>query len=125
MTDMLLQLSQNPIARNLVSKAKLPIPLPEKLERPDGPTVERMLEGRSVLIAGRGALGFALAKTLARAGASALLESDALLPAFGGPGEAYGRHPRVFDQAALDGERIDAVVVDASELGGAGDLKKL
>jgi 3-oxoacyl-[acyl-carrier protein] reductase len=62
---------------------------------------------------------------LARAGASALLENDALLTAFGGPGEAYGRHPRVLDHAALDGERIDAVVVDATELGGAGDLRKL
>ena len=125
MTDMLLELSQNAFARNLVSRAKLPIPMPEKLERPDGPTVERMLEGRAVLVTGQGALAHVLAKTLARAGASALLEHDAQLEAFGGPGEAYGRHPRVVDHGALDSERIDAVIVDATGYTYAEDLKQL
>ena len=125
MTDMLLELSQNPLARNLVSRAKLPIPLPEKLDRPEGPAVERFLEGKSVLIAGAGALSKTVASTLARAGASALLENDALLEAFAGPGEAYGRHPRVVDAAALEGEHVDAVVFDATGLASASQLKQL
>ena len=125
MTDMLLELSQNSLARNLVSRAKLPIPLPEKLERPEGPAVERFLEGKSVLIAGPGTLSKTVARTLARAGASALLENDALLDAFSGPGEAYGRHPRVIDAAALDGEHVDAVVFDATGIESARQLKQL
>jgi 3-oxoacyl-[acyl-carrier protein] reductase len=125
MTDMLLELSQNALARNLVSRAKLPIPLPEKLERPDGPSIERFLEGKSVLITGQGALAKTVARVLARAGASALLETESLLETFAGPGEAYGRHPRVVDPGALDGEHIDAVVFDATGLGNAQQLKQL
>src|SRR5262245_37491871 len=125
MTDVLLELSQNPLARNLVSRAKLPIPLPEKLDRPEGPAVERFLEGSSVLIAGPGTLAKTVARTLARAGASALLENDALLDAVAGPGEAYGRHPRVVDAQALDGEHIDAVVFDATTLASVSQLKQL
>ena len=36
MTDVILALSQNPFARSLAQRAKLPIPLPEKLERQEG-----------------------------------------------------------------------------------------
>ena len=39
MTDVLLTLSNNRLARKLVSSAKLPIPMPERLERLSGPRV--------------------------------------------------------------------------------------
>src|SRR5688572_11718945 len=91
MTDMLVSLGQNKVARNILSRAKLPIPLPQKLERVEGGSVERPLEGKSVLVAGRGALGDELARTLTRAGAGPLVRNDALLSAFVGPSEAYAR----------------------------------
>ena len=68
MTDVLVTLGQNKLARNLLSRAKLPIPLPQKLERPEGPSVERPLEQKSVLMAGSGVLGEALARVVVRAG---------------------------------------------------------
>src|SRR5690242_487570 len=99
MTDVLLEFSQNPIARSLMSRTRLPIPLPEKLDRMQGPTPERVLEDRRVLCAGMGALAEPLARTLARAGALPLLDEERLLPAFAGPGEAYGRHAKLLTSA--------------------------
>ena len=100
MTDMLVELGQNKLARNIMARAKLPIPLPQRLERTVGGSVERPLEGKSVLVAGQGALGEVLARTLARAGAEALLQGEALRPAFVGPGEAYARPARIVRRRA-------------------------
>ena len=50
MTDVILALSQNPFARSLAQRAKLPIPLPEKLDRQEGPSPERPLEDKSVFV---------------------------------------------------------------------------
>ena len=68
MTDVILALSQNPFARSLAQRAKLPIPLPEKLERQEGPSPERPLEDKTVFIGGGGVLADAMARTIARAG---------------------------------------------------------
>src|SRR5687768_16425747 len=97
MTDTILELSQNPFGRSLISKAKLPIPMPEKLERQKGPAVERFLNDKRVLFAGSGAskLPAIIARSLTRAGAMPLLASEALREAFAGPSEAYGRSSRV------------------------------
>jgi hypothetical protein len=47
MTDVLLELGKNPLARKLVASAKLPIPMPQGLVRLelDGARAERFLEG--------------------------------------------------------------------------------
>ena len=124
MTDMLLEIAKNATARKVVGGMKLPIPLPEDLQRLRGPMVERFLEGRSVLVGSAGANGGltqALAGTLARAGASISLANPALAGGFAEAGEAYGRlaHP-----AQGDG-KYDALVLDATGLASATDLGAL
>ena len=69
MTDVLVSLGQNKLARSLLSRAKLPIPLPQKLERLAGPTAERPLQGKAVLLAGTSMVGETLARIIAGAGA--------------------------------------------------------
>src|SRR5690349_11786767 len=91
MTDMLLQLSKNPFARKLVASAGLPIPMPQELVRPSGPATERFLEGKSVRVAGEGALTATLAQLLPRAGASVQVASAHLVDTFAKTAEAYGR----------------------------------
>ncbi|HKP61382.1 MAG TPA: 3-oxoacyl-ACP reductase [Polyangiales bacterium] len=127
MTDMLLELSQNPLARKLVSSAKLPIPMPEKLARPHGPHVERFLEGESVVVSGRGALSDVIARTLARAGASTWVDSDALAGAFAAAAEAYGRPLQrlAADSGTPDKTKVHALLVDASSAQTPADLKPI
>lgn len=131
MTDVLLELSQNAFARKLVASAGLPIPLPEKLERPSGPAVERFLEGRTVLASGRGGLSDVLARTLSRAGASTQVDSDALGSAFASAAEAYGRPVQRIAAAPVEPDpakkpnRVHALVVDASAAVTPRDLKSV
>ena len=58
MSDFLVQLSKNPQARNLIKTLGLPVPMPQELDRPKGPSVARPLEGKSVAFfsVGRGAV---------------------------------------------------------------------
>jgi 3-oxoacyl-[acyl-carrier protein] reductase len=125
MTDHILALSQNRFARKLVARAKLPIPLPERLERVEGPLPERVLEDQSVLVAGQGALGPVLARTLARSGASPLLASPGLEAVFAGPADAFGRHTRTVTAADADEQAPRAIVFDATGLAAASDLKRI
>jgi 3-oxoacyl-[acyl-carrier protein] reductase len=128
MTDMLLSLSQNPFARKLVASAKLPIPMPEKLARPRGPHVERFLEGESVVVSGRGSLCDVIARTLARAGASTYVDSNALAQAFAPAAEAYGRPlQRLAADAAgePDKSKLHALLVDATSVQTPADLKPI
>ncbi len=125
MTDVILRLSQHPMARNLAARAKLPISLPEKLERLDGPGLPRPLQDRDVLFAGEGALAAALARTLTCAGANPWLASSALLSAFAGPCEAYGRQPKLVAPAEHEAETLHALVLDATRFGGPAELKGL
>jgi 3-oxoacyl-[acyl-carrier protein] reductase len=122
---MLVELGQNKMARNLASRVKLPIPLPQKLERLDGPSVERALEGKDVLIAGEGVLVAELAHTLARAGAQPLLRSEALVPAFQGPSEAYARPIRIASAEPDAGQVAHAIVFDATAIDTVAGLESL
>lgn len=121
MTDMLLQLSNNPTARSLIGKAKLPIPMPSVLKRPKGAQEERFLEGKTVLVGGQGGLSGVLAHTLARAGASTALLDDSSKPAFESAGDAYGRPLTTLG----DDTRLHAVVIDATGMREASELKRL
>jgi len=121
MTDFLLELSRNPMARQLLGKANLPIPMPAVLKRPEGAMEERFLEGKTVVVGGQGALTSVLARTLARAGASTALVDAELGAAFDSAAEAFGR-PLV---ALTDDARIHAVVIDATSMRDASDLKRL
>jgi 3-oxoacyl-[acyl-carrier protein] reductase len=124
--DVILELSQHPFARNLVARAKLPLPLPERLERLDGPSVERPLDNKAVLVAGEGSLAEPLARTLARAGAQPWLTSEALTSSFAGPGEAYGRHPKLVSNPGVDERpKVHGIVFDATGLKSVEDLQQL
>jgi 3-oxoacyl-[acyl-carrier protein] reductase len=125
MTDMLVELGRNKQVRNLLSRAKLPIPLPQRLDRIEGASVERSLEGKAVLVAGEGALVSELARTLARAGAQPLLRSPSLAPAFAGPSEAYARPIQLVAPEPDIGQRVHAIVLDASTIDTVADLEQL
>lgn len=126
MTDVLLELGKNPVARKLVSSAKLPIPMPQRLDRSSGARAERFLEGKTVFVSGAGALADTIARTLSRAGASSHLDSAALAQAFAPAAEAYGRPTRllVTDDAAQP-EPAFAMLFDASQFAAPSDLKAL
>lgn len=129
MTDVLLELSQNTLARRLVAGAKLPIPMPDKLARMSAPAVERFLEGRTVLASGRGAVADVIARTLSRAGASSQVDSEALGQAFASAAEAYGRPVHRIVTTAVDGDpskrptKAHALIVDGTSATSPRDLK--
>jgi 3-oxoacyl-[acyl-carrier protein] reductase len=126
MTDVLLTLSNNRLARKLVSSAKLPIPMPERLERLSGPRVDRFLEGKTVLASGAGSLAESLGRTLSRAGASAGVDSVGLAQAFAPAAEAYGRPvQRLLSTDAQSPDKAHALAFDASHFEGPSDLRAL
>jgi 3-oxoacyl-[acyl-carrier protein] reductase len=126
MTDVLLELGKNPLARKLVASAKLPIPMPQGLVRLHGARAERFLEGKSVLVSGVSSLTDVLSRTLSRAGASSLVDSAALAQAFVPAAEAYGRPTKLLipDEASLK-EPAHALVIDTSSFASPEDLKQL
>lgn len=131
MTDVLLQLSQNPFARKLVANAGLPIPMPERLARPRGPEVERFLEGETVFVSGRGAVADVIARTLSRAGATSRVDSEALAEAFASAAEAYGRPVQRIvtppagaePQHIASREKVRGLIVDCTSVTNPRDLK--
>ncbi len=124
MSDFLLDLSQNPRARQLVKTLGLPLPMPEKLERAKGPWEERPLHDRAIAIGGKGALVAALAPSLQRAGADPHVVGDAT--AFAEGGEAFGRPAHSLDLAALpENARFWGLVFDASAISTPADLRAL
>jgi len=128
MTDVLLELSKNPLARKLVSSAGLPIPMPEALARPKGPATERFLEGKTVLVAGDGALGAILAGVLPRAGAKTLVGSEVLQRTIAASAEAYGRPVGSLSSLPTEGEhaeKVHALVLDGTAFESTADLKQL
>jgi len=128
MTDVLLELGKNPLARKLVASAKLPIPMPQGLVRLDinGARAERFLEGKSVLVSGVSPITDVLSRSLSRAGATSHVDSAALAQAFMPAAEAYGRPTKLLipDDAAAT-EPAHALVLDTSSFASPEDLKQL
>src|SRR5438105_2283654 len=113
MTDVLLELSKNSFARKLVASAGLPIPMPQALARPKGPSVERFLEDKQVRVAGDGALAEVLAAVLPRAGAATLVTTPTLMQTIAGTAEAYGRVVRQITPTDAEGEtKAHALIID-------------
>lgn len=135
MNDILLQLGQNAQARKLVKTLGLPLPMPQTLARSKTPMVERPLHDYEIAVGGYSSpdsdeeskLIPVLAKTLAKAGATALLTTGVEIPpAFQQQGDAWGRPPRALILDALpDKLRLDALVFDASEIRDAAGLRAL
>jgi 3-oxoacyl-[acyl-carrier protein] reductase len=126
MSDFLLDLSRNPTAKKLIQAAGLPIPLPTPLDRPEGPYVEHVLRDQTVVVAGEGQLSDQIAQLLVMAGANPHVVGAKLAAAFAAPGEAFGRRAKQLaaDQSP-EGEKIKALVFDATELKSSADLRQL
>ena len=126
MSDLLLDMAQNPWFRQAVKGLGLPLPTPQKLRRPDGPRTDRPLQGRTVVVGGAGDLGPTLAPALAAAGADPhLVGIDATAP-WTDAGEAFGRPPQVHPAGdAPEDVAAHALVFDATLLGDGYDLRAL
>ncbi len=124
MSDLLIDLGQNPRARKLLQLSGLPIPLPQKLARASGPWSARPLSDRQILVGcfDESKLAGTLAMALAEAGADPLVVGDALA-AFREAGEAFGRPPRHIHNGAGEGvQRVDGIVLDATTVNDVRDL---
>jgi len=125
MTDMLLEFAQSAIGRKLASNIQLPIPMPERLERPEDPAQERFLEGKAALAGGQGEMAAVIAEVLCRAGAATTTAGAEVTEAFGGPAQAYGRSVSpAGDDPTAEGP-FDAVVFDATGFTTPADLGEL
>jgi 3-oxoacyl-[acyl-carrier protein] reductase len=125
MTDLLLE---NESARKLIKTLGLPIPVPERLARAKGPYEERPLDDKIILVGGVGALQKVVAQVLTKAGATPWVfgESDSVLEPYRGPGEAWARTPRRVEPGeAPEGERIDGIVFDGTQLETPHELHRL
>jgi 3-oxoacyl-[acyl-carrier protein] reductase len=126
MSDLLVDLSQQPLFRQAVKQLGLPLPMPEKLRRPRGPWEERPLQDRNVVVFAGGALAEVFARTLAPAGATPHVVGEAVA-AFVAPGEAWGRPPVAHAPGDTPPEslRADALLFDATALRTPADLRAL
>ncbi len=125
MSDLLVDLSQNPVFRQAVKGLGLPLPTPERLRREEGERPQRPLHGRAVVVGGVEALGSHLADALCRAGAGPhLVGLDAGL--WRSSGEAYGRPATPWPVGEAPEEvRADALVFDGTGLADGYALRAL
>ena len=127
MSDFLVELGKNPQARRIVKALGLPIPLPPSLRRDRDPWTARPLADRKVVVGASDGAGLvaALAETLAAAGADTFLSMPAPLAAFfREPGESFGRPAQELG-ALPEKTPADALVLDASGVATAADLRAL
>ncbi|MCA9627409.1 MAG: SDR family oxidoreductase, partial [Myxococcales bacterium] len=128
MSDILLDLAQNPRARKLIQSAGLPIPMPAQLLRQRGPAVERPLMDQAVLVGGKGELTPVIARTLIIAGGDPWLTTAELEAPFKELGEAYGRLPRLVSEPELGEAKkpsISSMVFDATGIHSPAELDAL
>lgn len=125
MTDRLVALAANPRARTWISRLGLPVPMPQMLERPTGPWVERPLADRAVIAAGTPgcALASEIAHTLARAGANPHVLGLDLQP-FTDAGQAWGRPPKALSEGD-EVTRPHGIVLDATGIDDPAGLRAL
>lgn len=125
MRDLLLDIGARPVARRLIARLGLPVPLPVRLRRSRGPWEAHPLADQTIVVgaAGPTVLSATIAKTIAGAGAFAAVASGAA-DLFHEAASAYGRPAVTVDPAALPPDfRADALVFDASGLDAAASLR--
>lgn len=120
MSDYLVNLGKNNLARKMVRTLGLPIPLPQALLRSTGAWEDKPLTDQVVVAGTGGALTPALAECLMHAGASVQVIGD--MDAFTSLSEAWARS---VEPAVADGNKPYAIVLDASHLETAEDLRVL
>ena len=132
MNDLLLEISKNPMARDLVKSLGLPLPMPEPLRRVKSPASPRLLDDKTIAYwAGPDlAVTRAVARTLTTAGAFPRLAGDAdAAAAFLALGEAYGRPAQALPEPPVGEEkpavRLDGMVIDATRFESTADLRAL
>jgi 3-oxoacyl-[acyl-carrier protein] reductase len=127
MSDLLLDVAQNPRARALIKSLGLPIPLPERLAREPGPWTAAPLRDRTVVVGAvaGGELVASVAECLAPAGADPVLDGGIeLFAPFAAPGETFGRPARAIATLA-EKAKLHALVFDASGAKSPEDLRAL
>lgn len=125
MRDLLLEIGARPVARQLIGRLGLPVPLPVRLRRSHGPWEALPLAGQNVVVgsAGPALFGRAVAQTLAGAGAFVAVASGAPDP-FHEAGQAYGRPVVTVSPGPPPADfRADALVLDASGVDSAPGLR--
>lgn len=128
MADRLVELAANPAARKWMTRLGLPVPMPQRLTRPEGPWTERPLADRAVMVglSKDAELAQILADTLARAGADPwLIDANTQLAAFKQAGEAWGRPPHTAGSDEVVDLKPHALVFDATGFTGPDDLRAL
>ena len=130
MSDFLVELGQNPVARHVIESLSLPVPMPQKLRRVRAPWDERPLHDRHVVFAAAPGSCWtpAVADTLASSGANPVVVTtdDDIAGLFVGPGEAYGRPAQILSGGAIpDDLRPHGLLFDASGIETADDLRAL
>lgn len=125
MSDFFLELASNARARKVVQTLGLPVPMPARLSRADGPWEERPLADRAVVVRSPAdsPVHAALARTLCAAGADPWVAADAIPEAFRVAGEGWSRPARLAEEAAP--EKPWALVLDATTLATPADLRAL
>jgi 3-oxoacyl-[acyl-carrier protein] reductase len=125
MTDFLLE---NEAARKLITTLGLPVPVPTRLRRAEGPATERPLHDDVVVIGQSAAspvVADVLARSLTAAGASPQVTTPELQRAFAAPGEAFGRPAKLVDPTAEDPNRVRSLLFDATALSDPSQLRSL
>ncbi len=130
MSDKLIEIGANPVARKIIKSLGLPLPLPQKLTRTDAPWEDRPLDGRSITFAAAGGstLVATVAEAITAAGAapSVVTADDGVAGAFRAAGEKHGRPPRFFVPGAVpEAVETQALVFDATGVDTPARLREL
>lgn len=129
MKDVLLELSERPRARRAIKSSGLPVPLPQRLRRGEGPWTERPLQGLDVVVrpADGAELNATLAQTLAPAGANPWVVGDERDAApYAEPGEAWGRPATLLSSGEVSEDVVPhGLVLDASGVHEPEELRAL
>ncbi|MFM2161990.1 MAG: hypothetical protein RLZZ383_1502 [Pseudomonadota bacterium] len=128
MSDYLVDLGANATARKVIGALGLPIPMPQKLARAEGPWPARPLDGKVIAVgqAGHGALTESVAGALAEAGATThVIGAVGPGTAWADAAEAWGRPARSVGVDEVVPGGLHAIVIDATGVTTPADLKGL
>ncbi|MCP4680619.1 MAG: 3-oxoacyl-ACP reductase [Deltaproteobacteria bacterium] len=125
MSDYLVDIGANKMARQTIKKLGLPVPLPQKLRRIKGPWSERPISDRQVIVCHgpNSKLAPFFAEHLGPAGANIFVDGDeAQVKHYSEHGEACGRLPST---ELTDNLRPHGLVFDGTGIETPGDLRGL